>query len=477
MKQAQGRGSRAYTTDELIQQDKAHVVHPWATFEIFDKQGALPIAKAEGCYVYDSDGNRYLDAVGGLWCTNIGTGREEMAQAIAAQVRTMVYANPFVDMTNIPATRLATKLAELTPGTLNRVIYTSGGSTAIDSALRLIHYYQNCRGRHAKKHIISRRDAYHGSTYAAMSLGGRKGDHPPEFEYITDTIHHISAPNVYRRPAGMEDLTESALVNALVKEFEDKIAALGGADKVAAFFAEPVMGAGGVIVPPEGYLRRMWEVCQERDILFVSDEVVTAFGRLGHWFVSQDVFGIQPDIITCAKGLTSGYQPLGAAIFADEIYDVISAEGHKRYFAHGFTYCGHPVACAAALKNIEILEREKILDHVREVGPYFEKRLKTLSDLPIVGDVRGSHLMMCVEFVADKETKKRFPDAVDIGKVVSNQADARGLIVRPVGNLNVMSPALVITAEQIDHIVGTLRESIEAATSELQKKGLLKNQS
>jgi len=461
-------------TAELIASDKAHVVHPWATFNIFDKHGALPVARAEGTYIYDSNGKKYLDAVGGLWCTNIGLGREEMAQAIADQVRVMAYANPFVDMTNIPALQLAEKLSTLTPGDLNRVIFTTGGSTAIDTAYRLIHFYQNCRGNHDKKHIISRQASYHGSTYAAMSIGGKKGDHPPEFDYITDTIHHISSPNAYRPPAGMEALSEQELVNALVREFEDKIEELGGADKVAAFFAEPVMGAGGVIVPPGDYLQRMWQVCRDNDILFVADEVVTAFGRLGHWFASLDIFGVQPDIITCAKGLTSGYQPLGATLFSDRIYDVLSEEGKQHCFTHGFTYCGHPVACAAALKNIEILEREDILAHVQEIGPYLAEQLNSLRDLPIVGDVRGYPLMMCVEFVANKETRETFPEELDIGKLVSNHADALGLMVRPIVTLNVMSPPLIITRENVDFIVSTLRQSINATVSELQESGVWK---
>ncbi len=217
-----------------------------------------------------------------------------------------------------------------------------------------------------------------------------------------------------------------------------------GPDKVAAFFAEPVFGAGGVIVPPQGYHRGTWEICQKYDVLYVSDEVVTAFGRLGHWFASKEVFDFQPDIICSAKGLTSGYQPLGATIYSSKIHQVISELGHGRCFTHGFTYSGHPVACAAALKNIEIMEREKLLPHVQDIGPYFQAQLKTLSDLPIVGDVRGIGLMACVEFVKDKASKERFDEEFDIGKWISNQADSRGLIVRPIVNLNVMSPPLII---------------------------------
>ncbi|MBY4677773.1 aminotransferase [Marinobacterium arenosum] len=459
-----------YDAQEIWRKDRDHHLHPWQVFDVFREEGALPIVEGRGNYIFDANGKRYFDAVGGLWCNNIGLGRKEMAETIAEQAYRLSYASPFVDLTNAPAAELAAKLAELAPASLNHVFFTCGGSTAVDTAFRLIHYYQNCRGKHDKKHVISRLNAYHGTTYASMSIGGKPGDHPPEFDFISDTIHHLGYPNHYRAPEGM---SEAEFVDSLVQEFEDKIAELGGPDKVAAFFAEPIMGAGGVIVAPDGYLQRMYEVCKENDILYVSDEVVTAFGRLGHWFASEEEFGIQPDIITCAKGLTSGYQPLGATIFSDEIFAVLNAPDSGRCFAHGFTYSGHPVACAAALKNIEILEREQLLENVKEVGPYFEQQLKTLEDLPIVGQVRGRKFMMCVEYVADKNSKALFPEELDIGKRVSNQADARGLITRAIVHLNVMSPSLTMTREDVDFIVATLRESIEATVAELRNEGLL----
>jgi adenosylmethionine-8-amino-7-oxononanoate aminotransferase len=452
-----------YDTDQLNASDKAHLLHPWAIFDTFNVDGALPIAKADGVHIEDTDGKRYLDAVGGLWCANIGLGREEMADAIAAQVKELTYASPFVDMTNVPAVQLATKLAELAPGSLNHVFFSTGGSTAVDTAYRLMQFYQSCRGKPEKMHVIARDGSYHGSTYASMSIGGKKADHSPEFRYITDTIHHVSNPNYYRAPEGM---SESDFLDQLILELDDKIRDVGP-ERVGAFFAEPVMGAGGVIVPPAGYHQRTWELCKQHDVLYVSDEVVTGFGRLGHWFASKDVFGIEPDIITSAKGLTSGYLPLGATLYSDAIHEVISETGQDRCFTHGFTYSAHPVCCAAAIKNIEIMERERIFDNVHEVGAYFESRLATLTDLPMVGEVRGKLMMMCVELVADQQTKAPFPDDLDIGKIVSNHAEERGLIVRPIGNLNVMSPALTLTREQVDFIVEALRESIEAARKEI----------
>jgi len=378
-------------------------------------------------------------------------------------VKKLAYASPFVDMTTTPAAELASKLADIAPGSLNHVLYSCGGSTAIDSAYRLIQFYQNCRGLHDKKHIIARDASYHGSTYIAMSIGGKKADHPPEFDYKRDTIHHISSPNFYRAE-GYE--SEEQFLEFLVDELEQKILSLG-ADKVAAFFAEPILGAGGVVVPPKGYHQRTHAVCKQYDVLYVSDEVVTAFGRLGHWFASQDVFGFEPDIITCAKGLSSGYLPLGATIYSDEIHEVISEQGKGRYFAQGYTYSGHPVCCAAALKNIEIMERENIFQNAVDVGDYFGEQLNTLTDLPIVGQVRGYRLMQCVEFVSNKETREMFPEEMDIGKVVSDIADKKGLLVRPIVHLNVMSPPLIISKEEVDFTVATLRESISEAVDQI----------
>lgn len=459
-----------YNTEDINKKDKAHFLHPWQIFDVFKEEGALAIAEGKGCHIWDTDGNKYFDAVGGLWCNNIGLGRKEMADTIAEQALKLSFTSPFTDLTNVPAAELAAKLADLAPGSINHVIYSCGGSTAVDTAFRLIHFYQNCRGKHDKKHIISREHSYHGTTYAAMSLGGKPGDHPPEFDYITDTIHHISSPNYYRN--AHEGMSESEFVNNLINEFENKILEVGGTEKVAAYFAEPIMGAGGVIVPPLDYNKRMWEMCKKYDILYISDEVVTAFGRIGHWFASEDEFGIQPDIIISAKGITSAYQPLGVTLFSDEIWEVISEEGHNRYWPHGFTYSGHPVACAAALKNIEIMERENLHENVKEVGPYFEQQLKTLKDLPIVGDVRGVKFMMCVENVANKETKELFPEELDIGKRIADHADARGLIVRPIVHLNVMSPPLTMTRGDVDFIVATLRESILATIDDLCSEGL-----
>ena len=447
--------------------DRAHYMHGYHLFDEHRQQDALQIGGGDGAYIQDLAGNRYLDAVGGMWCTNIGLGREEMVEAIAEQTRQLAYANPFCDMANPRAVELCAKLAELAPGDIDHVFLTTGGSTAVDTAIRLVHYFQNCRGLPRKKQILSRRHAYHGSTYLGMSLGGKQVDREGHFDFIQDGIHHLSGPYPYRAPAG---LSEAEYLDSLVAEFEAKVLQLGP-ENVAAFSAEPVFGSGGVMVPPAGYHRRIWELCQHHDILFIADEVVTSFGRLGHFFASEAVFGVQPDIITTAKGLTSGYQPLGACLFSERIWQVIAEPGQGRCFTHGFTYSGHPVACAAALKNVEIIEREGILQHVEEVGRYFEERLKTLLELPIVGDVRGLRFMACVEFVADKASKALFPEALNIGEWVHLRAQKRGLLVRPMVHLNVMSPPLILSRQQVDFIVRVLRESILETLEDLKQAG------
>lgn len=450
------------------EKDRRHQVHPFHHFASFDVSGSLIMEKGEGGRLTDANGKEYFDAVGGMWCTNIGLGRQEMVDAIAEQAGKLAYANPFTDMTNEPAAQLAGKLAELAPGDLNHVFFTCGGSTANDGAFRLIQMYHSARGKPEKIHFLCRKDAYHGTTYVAASLSGKAGDRMPDFKYIDDIIHHLSSPNYYRAPNGMD---EAEFCDYLVDEMEQKILELGP-ETVAGFYAEPILGSGGVIVPPENYNRRTWELCQKYDIIYVADEVVTAFGRVGHWFASKDVFDIQPDIICCAKGLTSAYLPLGAMIFSDRMYEVL-ANDEDRWFSAGYTYSGHPVSCAAALKNIEIMEREKIFDNVNVVGAYFEEQLHTLLDLPIVGDIRGMKFMMCVVNVMDKDTKEFFPPEVNIGKRISNHAEELGLIVRPAADLNILSPSLTMTKDDVDFLVSSLRQAIELTMVDLKAEGYL----
>lgn len=452
---------------ELWQMDHDHSLHPWTNFGPFEAEGSLIMSRGEGCYVWDSQDRRYLDAVGGMWCTNIGLGRAEMGQAMADQAQRLAFSNSFVDMANGPSAMLGAKLASLAPGDLNRVHFTTGGSTAIDTAYRMVQYYQTCMGRPDKTQVIARDYSYHGSTYISQSIGKRPGDRVEEFRYKHSGIHHISAPNFYRAPEG---LTETAFCDHLVAEFEAKIAEVG-ADNIGGFFAEPIQASGGVIVPPETYLPRMAAICARHDILFIADEVVTAFGRTGHWFASLDQFGVQPDMITCAKGLTSGYIPLGALIFSDRIWAVMAADG-ARWFTSGFTYSGHPVSCAVALKNIEIMEREDLLGNATRVGTYFQARMAALRALPMVGDVRGSGLMVCVENVACKASRALLPEGLDVGKRISDAAESMGLLVRPMGHLNVMSPPLTITNAQVDFVAEVLETAIAQVANGLTREGV-----
>lgn len=460
-----------FDTPDLWRKDRDHCIHPWTDFSTFKEKGSDIMAESEGAYVIDSDGARYLDGIGGLWCVNIGYGRQEMAEAIAEQAKILCYYSTFGHVASPPAATLAAKLAQLAPGSLNHVFFGTGGSMANETAIRVIHFYFNRLGKKSKKHIISRVDGYHGSTYLTMSMTGVAFDHIG-FDIIKDFIHHIPAPNVYRRPPGV---SVEQFCDQKVADLENKILELGP-ENVACFIAEPIMGAGGVIVPPPGYHRRTWEVCKKYEVLYISDEVVTAFGRLGEIFATEAVFDVRPDILICAKGISSGYLPLGATLFSDEIYDVISVpQAEGAMFTHGFTYSGHPVSCAAGNKNIEIIEREDICGHVREVGPYLEQQLATLLDLPIVGDVRGKYFMMCVENVANKETKELLPAEVHIGNRIADHCQKRGLIVRPIAHLNVLSPPLILTKEQIDTMVAILRESITAAMDDLVREGLWSN--
>ena len=457
-----------YDNEDLRQKDRDHNIHPWTDFATFKQEGSEVMAEAEGVYVYNAEGERYMDGIGGLWCVNIGYGRDEMAQAMADQVRRIPYYSTFTHLTTPPAAELAAKLAELAPASINHVFYGTGGSMANDTAIRVIHFYFNRLGMRTKKKIISRVDAYHGSTYLAMTMTGVKFDHDG-FDLAPDLVHYVPAPHTYRRPDGM---SVDDFCDEKVADLENKILELGP-ENVACFIAEPIMGGGGVIVPPPGYHARTKAVCEKYGVHYISDEVVTGFGRLGHFFASEPVFGITPDIITSAKGLTSGYIPHSATLFSDEIYEVISVpQSDGALFTHGFTYAGHPVSCAAALKNIEIMEREDLCGHVREVGPYFEERLNELLTLPLIGDVRGNKFMMCVEAVKDKETKEIFEPDAKIGARITRHCQQRGLLVRPLGHMNVLSPPLTLTRDQIDTLVETLRESIIAAQNDLVRENL-----
>ena len=454
--------------DSLQTADAKHLLHPWADLSTLGDEDALMIQHAKGVHVYDSKGKQYLDAIGGMWCVTLGYGHEELIEAMTSQARKMAYYTPFGDVSSAPSAQLAEMLAELTPGDLNRAHFTTCGSTAIDSAVRIAHYYYAAQGRDSKRHVLSRRNAYHGSTYLAASLSGKAADRTL-FQYESEFVHHLSSPQY---DPDIAEESAAACLQTLLDEMEAEIARLG-ADNIACFVAEPILASGGVLVPPQGYQAATREICRKHDILYISDEVVTGFGRLGHFFASEAHFDIVPDMIISAKGITSGYQPLGVVMISDRICDAIStgAPEEKPVFSNGYTYSGHPIVCATAIKNIEIMKRDGICQHVREVGPYFIEQLRTLIDSDIVYTVRGDHLMACVECWTGDEVGPTAKNMA-LAQRVDQYCEQDGLLVRPYENLCIMSPPLIVERSDIDRIIATLGSALTRAQNDL-RAGLL----
>jgi putrescine aminotransferase len=441
-------------TADLMRTDN-QFIHPWDDIVKLGENKRTVVEKGDGVYVYDSEGKRLLDGPGGMWCVNIGHGREEMARAIYDQIMQLSYTSPW-SLTTGPAAKFSEAITAEAPGDLNHAFFTTGGSTAVDSALRFVQFYNNVRGKPEKKHIISHKKGYHGSTYLAASVSGKERD-KNSLDFVEGLVHHIPAPHSLWKAEGQSD---SEFLDQCVANLEDCILEVG-ADRSAVFVAEPILASGGLIVPPEGYHQRCLEICRKYDMLYLSDEVVTSFGRLGHCFASEAVFGIQPDIITTAKGLTSAYIPMGAFLVSDRLLkEIRELGGDSAVFSNGFTYSGHPVAAVAGLKNLEIMKREKLFEHVQEVGPYMQEQLQTLRDIPIVSDVRGIGLMGCVECELNQGEDDLTMD-YEIGNRIDKHCQALGLIVRPLVNMCVMSPPLTITREQIDEMIGILRKGIE----------------
>ena len=442
--------------ETLQEWDRLHQVHPWAAMDAWRGYDNIFVDRAQGIYLWDGQGKRFIDGPAGMWCTQIGYGREEMAEAIADQVLKLPYTSPFTNTTE-PSSILAKKIVERTPGDLNNVFFTTGGSTAVDTAIRTMHFMNNRLGRPEKKIVISREKSYHGSTYLSHTVSGKERD-KSRFDTESRLVRFLPDVNPYRRPEGM---SVEAWCDEKVADLERMIADVG-ADKIGAFIAEPILASGGVVVPPPGYHRRTFEVCKANDILYISDEVVTAFGRLGHWFASEEVFGIKPDMITCAKGLTSGYIPMGAVIISDEVMANCADPDEAVLFSNGFTYSGHPVAAAAALKNMEIFEREGILENVLDVSPHFQERLAALSKYEIVGDARGMGLLGCIEGKAeDLEAERR------LGQMIDDACEDLGLVVRPLINMAVFSPPLIITHAQVDDLFDILEEALTRVEREV----------
>ena len=457
--------------DKIRSFDNENFVHPWESMKKIGTNSRTFAETADGIYLYDENGQKLIDGPGGMWCVQIGYGRKEMAKAISDQVHKMPYYSPW-NMSASPSALLARKIAERAPGDLKHIFFTTCGSTAVDTAIRFVHFYNNVREKPQKKIIISREKSYHGSTYLSATVSGKTRD-KDWMDTASELVHFLPDVNPSRLP---EEMSIEDYLEDKIKDLETAILTIG-ADKVGAFIAEPVQASGGVIVPPKGYHKQCLEVCRRHDVLYISDEVVTGFGRLGHWFASKEVFDIEPDLITCAKGLTSGYVPMGACLISDRIFSEISGEhSQESSFSNGYTYSGHPVAAAAALKNLEIIENEGLLEHVRQVTPHFQNRLKELRKLPLVGATRGAGLIGCVEGrIVDPDNPDALEIDLEMGARIDKHCQALGLIVRPLLNMCVFSPPLIITSEQIDEMFNLLEQGILEATDDLHREGLWKD--
>jgi len=445
----------------LARHDRRHLVHGFISPAVTRDQGTLTLARGRGVYVWDTDGKRYLDGLASLWNVHVGHGRSEIARAAAAQMKKLAFAPTLLGFSSEPAIELAARLARWAPKGLTRVFFTSGGSEANESMIRLCRLYWRLRGREDKYKIVTLQRAYHGSSTGAASLTGLTTFHR-YYEPLMPGVVRIANAYCYRCPLGLR-YPECSV--ACADELEAAITR-EGADTIAAFVAEPVQGVGGVIEPPKGYFERIRAICRRHEILFVADEVITGFGRLGTRFgISR--WNVVPDLIVFAKGVTSGYLPLGGVILREELFQTLEDAGPGFALHHGFTYSGHPAVCAAALANLDILEREKLVAHVRRLTPYFARRMNELRASALVGDVRTAGLMGAVEMVADREQKTPFAMDLAVPMRVRAAALKRGVILRGSGDNVVACPPLIVQREQIDIIVDTLAEALDEVAREL----------
>lgn len=440
-------------TEQLRQLDKAHYLHPFTDLRKHSREGGRIIAHAEHVYIYDSDGNKMLDGMSGLWCCNLGYSQTSIKDAIYRQLQELPYYNNFFQCASEPAVELAGALVEVTPAQFNHVFFTNSGSEANDTNLRLLQRYYALLGLPGKNLVISRKNAYHGSTIAAASLGGMTAMHQQTARL--DYIHHINQPYWFGE-GGDEDPQEYGI--RVARELEQKIAELGEA-RVAAFIAEPVQGAGGVIIPPDSYWPEIKRICQQHDILLIMDEVICGFGRTGNWFGCQ-TYNMEPDLMTFAKAVTNGYQPLGGVMVGDKVADVLLS--HEGEFAHGLTYSGHPAACAAGIATVNLLRKKKIVEETASnLAPYFQQRLRTLRDHRIVGEVRGLGMLGAVELVRDKHSRERLAPHAEAAVYCRNQANAAGLMVRQTGDAMITAPPLICNHKEIDNLVAMLATALD----------------
>ncbi len=458
-------------TAQIQALDSAHFLHPFTDFRDLASRGARVMTRAEDIYVWDSEGNRFLDAMSGLWCVNVGYGRKELADAAHHQMMTLAYYNSFFQTTNVPAVQLAAKLAELAPNVGERsfqhVFYSSSGSESNDSNVRMARRYWDLLGQPQRKVIISRLNSYHGSTMAGASLGGMSGMHA-QGDLPIPNITHIGQPYYFENGLPGESALEFG--SRAAGWLESKILQVG-AGNVAAFIAEPIQGAGGVIIPPATYWPEIQRIVDKYGILLISDEVICAFGRLGNWF-GYEKFGYKPDLVTFAKAVTSGYIPLGGVMVGDRVAKVLIEKGGE--FNHGYTYSGHPVACAVALANLDIMERERLPQRVgNEVGPYLARCFEDISRHPLVGSAESCGFMAGIILLRNKERSEPFAEGLSVGMICRGHCLRNGLIMRAVGDRMIIAPPLTMTHIQIDEMVSLILYCLDLTYQDVKTKGWL----
>jgi 4-aminobutyrate--pyruvate transaminase len=447
-------------TNSLHSKDIAHQIHPATNMRRHERVGPIVIDRGSGIYVYDDEGREYIEGLAGLWSVGVGFGEKRLVDAAARQMSKLPYYHIFTHKTHEPSTLLAEKLVSLAPEELRHVFFTNSGGEANDSAIKFVWYYNNALGRPEKKKFISRQNAYHGITIAAGSLTGLQVNQRG-FDLPLPFARHVSAPHYYRN--GLPGESEDAFVERLATELETMILD-EGPDTVAAFIGEPLMGAGGVIVPPQGYWKRIQEVCRKYDVLVIADEVINGFGRLGTMF-GCETFGIKPNILVCSKQITSSYQPLAAVMVSDTVYQAMADQSDRLgTFGHGYTTGAHPVATAVALENLAIIEERGLVNNAAEVGAHMRAGLTRFADHPLVGEVRGRGLIAAVELVADKGTKARFEPVGKVGMKVFDRAHHHGLIIRAIGDSIAFCPPMIITTAQVDEMLKRFAATLDDVT-------------
>ncbi|MAN17739.1 MAG: aspartate aminotransferase family protein [Pelagibacteraceae bacterium] len=448
------------TTEQWQEIDSAHHLHPFTDYKSLAKEGSNIIVKADGVYLTNTDNKQFLDAMSGLWCVNVGYGRKILADVAYKQMQELPYYNSFFKTATAPSIELAQQLAEISPGDLNHAFFSSSGSEANDTVVRMVRRYWDLKGQPNKKTFISREYAYHGSTMTGMNLGGMTAMH--EQGGMMPGFAHVMPPYWYKYGQEMSP-EEFGIFTA--NKIEEKILELGP-ENIAAFIGEPIQGAGGVIIPPETYWPRVQEICSKYDILVVVDEVICGFGRTGNWFGS-DTYGINPDIITMAKGISSGYIPLSGIMVGKRVSDVLIDEGGEFY--HGYTYSGHPVACAVAIENLKIIREENLIENSKNTSVYLNEKMKEIADHPLVGEVRMKSYIGCVELVKDKEKGTMFEDTGTVGTICRDYCIENGLIMRAVRDGMIFCPPLIFSKNHIDELVEKLKKSLDQTHNHINK--------